>query len=125
LGEDVGERAFVLEEGYVDGALGEGVEVAVAVVVGTEGPAAAAGSVAEQVVALAAGGGQAAGVGGFGLLRYAEGVIHWRVSVTEVEKKKRPRAAGIKNPRREGEVSFSILSSEYQVGGVSPPDLLE
>ena len=96
LGEDVGERAFVLEEGYVDGALGEGVEVAVAVVVGTEGPAAAAGSVAEQVVALAIGGGQAAGVGGlfFGNLILVHVIF---LSLCAQKKKARARRAQ-KNP---------------------------
>ena len=65
LGEDVGKRALVLEEGDVDGALGAGVEVAVvgvAMLVAEDGPSAAGCAVAEQVVALAMFGGEAAGV---------------------------------------------------------------
>jgi len=66
LGEEVDDGGFVLEEGDVDGAVGAGAEVAVvtvAVVVAAEGPVVAAVAVGFGVVALALGGGEAAGGG--------------------------------------------------------------
>jgi hypothetical protein len=66
LREEIDDGVLVFEEGDVDGALGEVVDVAVvteAVVLAAEGPVAAAVAVGFGVVALAVGGGEAAGVG--------------------------------------------------------------
>jgi hypothetical protein len=66
LREEIDDGGFVLEEGDVDGAVGAGAEVAVvtvAVVVAAEGPVVAAVAVGFGVVALALGGGEAAGGG--------------------------------------------------------------
>jgi hypothetical protein len=66
LREEIDDGGLVFEEGDVDGALGEVVDVAVvteAVVLAAEGPVAAAVAVGFGVVALAVGGGEAAGVG--------------------------------------------------------------
>ena len=66
LRQQVDDGGLVLEEGDVDGALGARVEIAMvaeAVVVAAEDPGAAAVAVGFGVVALAVGGGEAAGVG--------------------------------------------------------------
>jgi hypothetical protein len=66
LREEIDDGVFVFEEGDVDGALGAAVDVTVmaeAVVLAAEGPVAAALAVGFGVVALAVGGGEAAGVG--------------------------------------------------------------
>jgi hypothetical protein len=92
LGEDVGKRFLVLEEGDVDGALGAGVEVAVvavAVVVAAEGPVMAVAAVAEEILALAIGGRKAAGAGG---LFFGNLILDHVVFLSLCAQKKKARA---------------------------------